>query len=157
MTVNFEDKDRERFWKNTDVRSSDECWIWKRSVFRFGHGRFTMDSKNMQAHRAAWMLIKGEIPDGLCVLHRCDNPPCVNPRHLFLGTQLDNLKDRDDKLRTARGQRGGRAKLTEQDVFLIRSAAGIVPQSALATQFGVCQASISLIVHRKTWAHIGGD
>lgn len=111
-----------------------------------------------KAHRVAWDLTYGPIPDGMLVLHRCDNPSCVRPDHLFLGTQTDNMLDRKAKGRGnhRRGSRHGRAKLTEAQVLEIRSryAAGDVTQTQLGDEYGVCHVVIGNIVRRRLWRHI---
>jgi hypothetical protein len=88
-----------RFWAKVDERGPDECWEWKAGINRYGYGKFKAPHRReVTAHRMVWMLSHGrEIPDGQCVLHRCDNRSCVNPAHLSLGTQLDNIRDRDRK------------------------------------------------------------
>lgn len=109
------------------------------------------------AHRWAWEDEHGPIPKGLCVLHRCDVPACVRPDHLFLGTQVENIADMFAKGRQqrSRGERCGNSKLARIQVreILRRRAAGET-QSELARHFGTCQANISLIVRRLTWAHV---
>lgn len=94
----------ERFWKKVDKRGPEECWTWLASVQTVGHpyGYFRFGKTMKKAHRISWMLNNGEIPEGMCVLHKCDNPRCVNPAHLFIGTQLENIRDRDRKGRTTR-------------------------------------------------------
>jgi hypothetical protein len=94
-----------RFWSK--VRITPECWLWTARHTRKGYGMFKQGSLDRLAHRVAWEEVNGPIPPGLCVLHKCDNPPCVRPDHLFLGTQADNIADRDAKGRQARGDRNG--------------------------------------------------
>ena len=106
------------------------------------------------ANRYAWTITSGPIPAGLLVLHRCDNPPCCNPKHLFLGTKLDNARDRASKGRgrDQRGERNPSAKLTEAEVREIRSAIG--SQAAIAARYGVTQTAVSLIVRNKNWSQV---
>lgn len=94
----------DRFWEHVDRRGPDECWPWIGAKRFFGYGAFNIGKKKAKgAHRVAWELTNGPIPDGLQALHRCDNPPCVNPAHLFLGTPRDNMRDAQAKGRTMRG------------------------------------------------------
>ena len=100
------------------------CWEFQGSRSPKGYGRIRRGPANeamLIAHRAMWEIVFGQIPKGLCVLHSCDNPPCANPAHLFLGTTLDNNADRDAKGRTARGERVGNAKLTREKAKAIRA------------------------------------
>lgn len=90
-----------RFWAGVDT--TGDCWVWKGSKAGAGYGVLGIDYKSVYAHRFSYELHFGPIPDNLCVLHKCDNPPCVNPDHLFLGTQLDNMDDRNRKGRTHKG------------------------------------------------------
>jgi hypothetical protein len=108
----------ERFWQKVARGDDHECWLWQASADRHGYGQIIAGAyhtgsqpRPLKAHRVAWELTYGPIPDGLWVLHRCDNPPCVNPAHLFLGTQTDNMRDAATKERI-RGhfiEGGGRA------------------------------------------------
>lgn len=86
---------------------ADECWLWTAARSDRGYGKFRIRALKMRAHRVAYMLHHGEVPDDLCVLHSCDNPPCCNPAHLFLGTHKTNAEDRDAKGRGAKGDRNG--------------------------------------------------
>jgi hypothetical protein len=106
------------------------------------------------AHRLAWEYAYGPIPDGLQVLHRCDNPPCINPEHLWLGTNVDNMADRQRKGRTAHtcGSRAGNAKLTEDDIPAIILMRGT--QKQIAEVFGVSRSLIGAILQRKVWPHV---
>lgn len=95
----------ERFWSK--VNRDGDCWLWTSCRWPVGYGRFWMGRRFLPAHRIAWELTHGPVSDGLCVLHRCDNPPCVRPDHLFLGTKADNNRDRHNKGRDARGDQSG--------------------------------------------------
>ena len=95
----------ERFWAK--VEKTDWCWIWTGARSQFGYGNLTTNGKQENAHRVSWEIHFGPIPDGMRVLHACDNPPCVRPFHLFLGTQKDNNRDRETK---GRGNHPTKAK-----------------------------------------------
>lgn len=162
----------QRFWQKVDVRGEEECWEWRGARSGNRYGNFTIGQRQMGAHRYAWELANGPVPDGLFVLHACDNPPCVNPKHLFTGTQLHNRTDCKTKGRTAAGDHSPRrlhpgsyrpalgeqnhSKLREGQVLEIRRryAAGGVSQSQLAREYGVNQAVICRIIARKMWKHI---
>lgn len=154
--VSFE----ERFERSYIPEPNSGCWLWLGSPCGSnGYGRIKRGDGNVMAHRASWELSNGKIPDGLLVLHRCDNPSCVNPGHLFIGTQLDNEADKVSKGRQARGEklnhqrargeRNGNSKLTEADVALIRQSP--MPQRFLAASYGVTQALISKIKRGEIW------
>jgi hypothetical protein len=136
------------------VVKGDECWEWKASLDSSGYGWFFVRGKMMRAHRIAWTIANGEIPDGLQVLHHCDNRRCVNPAHLFLGNNDDNIRDRMSKgrLSGAKGERNGRAKLTEADVATIRLWLAMGhSQTAIASAYGVRQQTISWLASGKHW------
>lgn len=100
----------ERFWPKVDKRGGDDaCWPWLGGRFESGYGQFSQRPRNLRAHRVAYELTHGQIPDNLMVLHECDNPPCCNPKHLFLGTNDDNMADRQRKGRTSKQGRPRRA------------------------------------------------
>ena len=147
-----------RFWGN--VLKTDTCWIWQGSRHRRGYGRFAVTSagvtKTRPAHRFAWEIAKGPIPRGLLVCHHCDNPACVRPGHLFLGTNADNMADMKRKARSARGERNKAAKLTETQVREIRRRYRFGgPVKALARQFGVCVTTIQKVARGRRWNHVG--
>jgi hypothetical protein len=141
------------FWSR--VRIGDGCWEWTRTRSRgYGHVRF--DGKTWKAHRLAWEFANGSSAAGKAVCHRCDNPGCVRPSHLFLGTNADNLADMAAKGRSTRGEANNTTKLTEAQVRTIREqyAAGEVSQLELGRRHGVNQTAISGLIRRKTWAHV---
>lgn len=143
------------------------CWEWTGRRSRQGYGRYEIKNVVYAAHRIAWSVQNGPIPRGLFVCHRCDNPPCINPDHLFLGTPAENIRDaaakgRLAKLvcphgRKARGERIGGSKLRERDVLAIRRlrAAGSSLRE-LSGMFGVCEATISLAARGIIWTHLEG-
>lgn len=122
----------ERFWAKVEKRGPAECWLWLASRNAQGYGKFSVASGrgHMGAHRAVWELVNGAVPDGLWVLHRCDNPPCVNPAHLFLGTCRDNHLDMVAKGRHWAQKNPGRARLTMQtaiDASIAKALNRMVP------------------------------
>jgi len=149
----------ERFWAK--VEKGDDCWEWQGFIVPEGYGRFYVrqDGKSwmraVRAHRFAWEAQNGPLESGECVLHRCDNPRCVNPGHLFLGTPGDNSADMVRKGRQAMGERNPKAVLTESDVVAIRAANGDgISTVKLSRMYGVHQATVWKIVRRKTWKHV---
>jgi len=153
--MNFSDEDVVRF--ALKLRLVGECTLWMGGKDKDGYGVFYAQNKSFKAHRASYRVHKGPFDLSLCVLHRCDNPWCVNPDHLFLGTVTDNNKDRHTKGRSKNkptpGESHNMAKLTEEDVHQIRQAVSIL-QKELAETFGVSVPTISNIKSRKTWTHV---
>lgn len=146
----------ERFAKMVGQPDARGCRLWQ-GPLHSGYGRIAAEPGSagpmlLRAHRVAWSLANGPIPDGMHVCHRCDVPACVNVEHLFLGTDADNLADRDSKGRQARGSANGRAKLTEAAVREIRRLLHSGrPRADLATVFGVSVAAIDLIAIGRSW------
>lgn len=144
-----------RFWSRVDKRSPEECWLWKGRRHANGYGSFDLGGRPHQASRMAFTLTKGD-PGDLHVCHSCDNPPCCNPSHLWLGTPKDNHADMIAKGRqrynAARGEKCSKSKLTRNDVLYIR--ASTAPHKALGRQFGVSGTAIAHIRKRKNWAHV---
>ena len=150
-----------RFWHKVENRGPDDCWEWQAYRDRDGYGHIRMDDlahTDAGAHRVSYELAFGHIPDGMMVCHRCDNPRCVNPEHLFLGTNTDNMRDRSAKGRKAgpAGIKQHNSKLTEEQVKAIREryAAGGVTMYQLAAEYGVGAGPICNIIHRKSWKHV---
>ena len=140
-----------RFEEHHIPEPNTGCWLWLAQVTSKGYGCFWFRNYPWRAHRAAWVLFRGEIPEGVQVLHRCDNPSCVNPEHLFLGTNADNMRDRDTKGRAnqRRGEQHPYATFTEAQVHAIRAD----PRSMLeiAAAYGRPYMTIYQIVRRHTW------
>ncbi len=145
-----------RFWSKVDVRGPNECWPWLAGKDKDGYGRFRLPTGNEGAHRMAWFIVNGPIPEGLYVLHFCDQTDCSNPVHLWLGTNIENTQDRNTKDRQAKGEKNGEAKLSESDVLDIRSryTPRIITMEMLAKEKNVTKQMISLIVNRKNWQHV---
>ena len=172
----------ERFFRSFDAGADDECWVWlgQRS---HGYGRLQRNRRYEGAHRVSYRIYFGDIPAGMSVCHHCDNPPCVNPAHLFLGTQADNALDMLKKGRWAGGGpphqsgtmdiQGGapthpervshgegrpNAKFRDEDVLAIRArcAAG-ESRKAIAREFGVGASTIDKMIWRESWKHLGSD
>lgn len=141
----------QRFWKHVRKGTNNECWLWIASTNEpNGYGQINDGTgKMITAHRYSWIIHNGVIPDGMQVCHRCDVRRCVNPAHLFVGTQQDNLKDRGDKRRTQMGEKHYCAKLSEKDVREIRSSTEY--QRVLAERFGVSRSTIAMIQTKKSW------
>lgn len=156
---------RTRFDAKVDRRGPDECWPWTAARLPRGYGTFYFRGSKKYAHRIAYEFAHGPIPDGLHVCHRCDNPPCCNPAHLFAGTHAENMADMVAKGRRRipagagggpRGAEHPKAKLTEADVRLIRDlyASGGATYRGLAADFGINPMSVWAVVARKSWRHV---
>ncbi|HEY7117504.1 MAG TPA: HNH endonuclease signature motif containing protein [Tepidisphaeraceae bacterium] len=151
----------DRFWSKVD--QSGECWMWlgaTRGKPNRRYGVFTFRGEDMAAHRIAFAIAQTSPPDHLVVCHRCDNPLCVRPDHLFLGTVADNNHDRDRKgrQRTLRGSANGRSVLFEDQVVSMRErfAGGMITQTQLAKEFGVARSLVGMIVRGEVWQHAPG-
>ena len=148
----------ERFLAKVDKSAGAKgCWPWTGMKAKRGYGRINDGTgKKLSAHRVAWILANGPIPDRLWILHKCDNPPCCNPRHLRPGTHADNMADMKAKGRGVnhRGEAHGMAKLTAAQVVEIRSLEGTMIQKDIALRFGVNQTLVGFILRRVIWAHI---
>lgn len=146
----------ERFWLKVAVAEPTECWLWTALCDPRGYGRIKNHGRMILAHRVSYEIHYGPIPDGLLVCHDCDNPPCVNPTHFFLGTMTDNMNDMFSKGRNAIGERMGTAKLTDADVKKIRELyeSRYGSYAEIGRLFGVTDGTVHLIVTRQTWRHI---
>jgi hypothetical protein len=140
------------------VNDHSGCWEWTASKQRGGYGQIMIGGKAgkpKRAHRVSYEMFCGEIPDGLHVLHKCDNRACVNPDHLFLGTNADNQADMDSKGRRVsvglRGEANNGSKLKADDVVAIRSSQGSLTHNALAAQFGISRSQVQNIIYGRHW------
>lgn len=146
----------DRFWAKVDRQGPDDCWEWQGATSAFGHGDFPALGQHA-AHRVSYLLNVGPIPPGLFVLHRCDNPPCVNPAHLEVGTQLDNQRQMVARGRSAVGERHGSASMTAAMVREARNRArGGEPIVDMADEFGVHRTTLREAVRGMTWRHLPG-
>lgn len=140
------------------IDKTETCWLWRGSKNACGYGSIACDRnvhnkpRLVKAHRASWEVHCGPIPKGVCVLHTCDIPACVNPAHLFLGTKAENSKDMCAKHRQKTGEHLPQSKLKSDDVIAIRHSNDL--QAILAERYGVTQGTISMIRSRATWKHL---
>jgi hypothetical protein len=145
----------ERFWTNIEKNRDNDCWRWTGALRIRDYGSYYYNGRNQLAHRVSWQINFGPIPDGIHVLHTCDNPSCVNPEHLRLGTHQDNMADRDAKGRQydRNGEKNGRAKLTSEDVNNIRMqySSGSITRKSLADKFNVNIGTIGRALSGRTW------
>ena len=136
--------------------SASGCWEWMRNRHSHGYGRLRVNGIWLRAHRVSWETFRGPIGDGLHVLHTCDNPCCINPNHLFLGTAKENMADMVKKGRwrgsDRKGEKSATAKLTAEMVAEIRNDKR--PQTQVAMKFGISRSAVGLIKQGKRWSHI---
>lgn len=149
----------ENFWRRVAVASESECWLWTGGKSRTGYGQTTFNYQHRLAHRVSWELTHGEIPDGMMVCHRCDNPACCNPEHLFIGSNSDNQLDSVLKGRSRAARQNGStnhcARLTESQVIEIRRRRTSGEKGIdLAREFGVSQSALCQAYKGTTWGHL---
>lgn len=142
------------FWSKVDI--SEGCWNWKAGLISSGYGSAYSPTLGPQAaHRLAWILTNGEIPDGMYVLHKCDNKKCVNPDHLYLGTQKKNLQDAKDRGLTNTGEKHWNTSITESEVKLMRSLyKSGTPIKMIADIFNITYKNTWQILKFKRWKHL---
>jgi DNA-binding XRE family transcriptional regulator len=148
----------QRFWNKVQKGKRDECWLWLGGINSTGRGIFWFNGNSVHAHRVAWILTNGPIPQNKWILHHCDNGPCVNPKHLFIGDHAANMRDMIAKGRQAdqRGENSHRAKLASSQVKKIRRRwkPYIYSQQKLANEYGVSRSAIQAVLDGRNWKHI---
>jgi hypothetical protein len=147
----YKEDSKKRFLEKIKIKN--ECWEWIRRKHRQGYGQFGYKRKYMLAHRASWILFKGDIPENMSICHKCDNPSCVNPEHLFIGTHADNMIDAFMKNRkSTKGYKHPRSKVTNETIekiFKLRAKG--MTQLAIGLICGICQHMVSKILRKKHW------
>lgn len=145
-----------RFDRGYTPEPNSGCWLWLGFLNEDGYGYIRHHAKQMGAHRYSYMRFNGPIPEGMYVCHTCDVPSCVNPDHLFLGTQTDNMRDMERKGRgkKASGEAHSKTYLTEQDVRRIREMLTTMRQLDVSRETGINISTIHNIKRRRTWAHV---
>ena len=149
----MDEKTIARFWAKVRRGADGECWEWTSSGTRDGYGKFSIAKRKMSAHRVSWIIAFGSIEDGACVLHRCDNPSCVNPGHLFIGTKKDNVEDMRSKGRQRWIKAGEkRIKLSREQVEMLRSdKANGASSPQLAARYGISESHARRIANGSKW------
>jgi hypothetical protein len=144
-----------KFWSRVEKRGEDECWQWLGSFDKDGYGQMRNGVLRIQdrAHKFSARLHFGEIPKGMCVCHSCDNKWCSNPKHLFFGTQQDNIADKMAKNRQAKGEQQGHSKLTEAMIAEIRSRAN-ESYRTLCQEFDLVPSTVYRIWRNQSWKHV---
>lgn len=148
----------QRFWDKVGIQGAENCWVWLASTDRFGRGRFKWNGTTGYAPRFSWELHKAPIPGGLYVLHKCDNPSCVNPDHLFLGTKGDNNRDRQAKGRGA-DVRGSKNPIAKHDEKIAQEVINLLNHGYSLNHIKLLGYSWNLaqnIKYMKAWTHLPG-
>lgn len=152
--------DQVRFWTKVEITANpNRCWVWKSTMVRDNYGSFTVNNIGIRAHRLSFYIHTGIDPIGKMVCHSCDNPTCVNPKHLFLGTAKENA---DDMIKKGRyrigifGENHGRSKLKEEDVIAIKYlySTGDYRKTKIADMFNVTVSTVWSIINKKIWKHL---
>jgi len=156
MNIDIKDKSK-HFWKSVDIKGDNECWNWKQCCDTGGYGHFNSKRKMFLSHRFAYEDKIGSIPAGKLVCHKCDNPKCCNPSHLFIGSNRDNRQDASKKGRIT----GGGYKLTPAILSMVldirQLALSGISQQKIADKYKLSQAAVSMIINRRSYRDIKED
>ena len=140
------------------VNKTDTCWLWTANKNEDGYGAFYFNKKDRKAHRVAYELWNGEIPADMCVRHTCDEPSCVNPAHLLVGTHTENMRDKVERGRQRTnpplGENHKLSKITDDEVREIRVLRGFYSQTELGKMYNISKSQVYRIYHKKNWKHI---
>lgn len=153
-------KDRDRFWLKVEIiDDEDSCWNWRGSIGSHGYGQFSLNSRPQLAHRVSFEWANGPIIKGMDICHKCDNPQCVRPSHLFEGTRQTNVRDMIAKNRHCYGERSKQVKITDEQCLLMIELymRGTHTQEQLAQLFGVSQPHVGDVVRRTKRKHLEGE
>lgn len=141
-----------RFWTQVNRTDPDGCWPFLGYIASHGYGQFSFSKYRVRAHRFAWVMSRGDVPEGHDVCHACDNPRCVNPSHLFTAPHVENLRD---SIRKGRKRAWGLQKLNAAQVYQIRARAATGERHKdIAADFGIARHSVGQIANRKYWKHL---
>lgn len=155
-TVSDDDLVRATLFNRTRLNEETGCWEWQAGLASGGYGLFCYRNQNQRAHRVSYQVWVGPIPEGMVVRHGCDNPRCVNPNHLSVGTMKDNMADREARgRRDVRGEQIGTAKLTEGDVLEIRASS--LSLRALSEKYGIDKSNVWLVRSGRSWKHVNAE
>lgn len=155
IPINLSEVDEIRFWEKVDKRGPDDCWEWNACRTCDGYGQFYIDRRAFYAHRVTFVVTNGDTKLQVC--HTCNNPSCCNPKHLYAGTQRDNMSQCviDDRHEPSRGENSGNAKLTESDVReirMLRTEGRLLRE--IADEFGISDSHVSHLYSGRRWAHL---
>ena len=150
-------KQLNNFWKKVNKNAPNNCWEWTASLDSKFYGQFRLNGKNILAHRLSWIILVGLIPDNLCVLHKCDNTKCINPDHLWLGTQQDNIKDmfKKGRAKSRIGESNPACKLTTKQVLCIKALLKNGDKlSNVAKLYNINRCTVADIKYGRSWTSV---
>ena len=148
-------KVEDQFWGKVEKRAKEKCWLWLGARNNAGYGNIRVNKKYTNAHRISWLIHFGDIKKGFVICHKCDNPPCVNPYHLFTGRPRDNDADKVRKNRHIYGMKHPRSKLTDEQVLEIRAINGT--HQTIADKYDISRRLVGMIKKRDIWNHLSKD